>query len=52
MGGELASNAATDLQTYFGCAVPDYIEIHSPLTSITKGTGKRMKKGVERAVEH
>ena len=31
MGGESASNAVTDLQTYFGCAVPEHVVIHPPL---------------------
>ena len=52
MGGKPASNAATNSQTYLGCAVLDYIEIHPPPTSITKGRGKRMKTKVERVVEH
>jgi len=37
MDGELASNAATNLQTSFGCALPEYIEIHRTSTSLTKG---------------
>jgi len=51
MGGQSTSNAATNLQTYFGCAVPEHIEIHPPPTFITKGRGERMKTGVKRAVE-
>lgn len=51
MGGEVANNAATDLQIYFGCVVLEHIEMHPPPTSTTKGRGKRMKKGVERTVE-
>jgi len=52
MGDESVSNAAADPQTYFGCAMPAHIEIRSPLTSVSKGRGKRTKTGVERAIEH
>jgi len=33
---ESASNVVADLQTYFGCAVPNHIEIHPPPTFVTK----------------
>ncbi|KAJ8420523.1 hypothetical protein Cgig2_024954 [Carnegiea gigantea] len=49
-GGSM-SNASTDLQTYFGCTVPDIIEIQPTPVSVTKGRAKRMKTGVEKAVE-
>ena len=52
MGGKSASNAATNLQTYFGCTVLDHNEIYPTPMSITKGRRKRMKTGVKKAVEH
>ncbi|KAJ8424228.1 hypothetical protein Cgig2_029716 [Carnegiea gigantea] len=51
VGGGSISNASTDLQTYFGCTVPDIIEIQPPLVSVTKGRAKRIKTGVEKAIE-
>ncbi|KAJ8428010.1 hypothetical protein Cgig2_032347 [Carnegiea gigantea] len=51
VGGGSMSNASTDLQTYFGCTVPDIVEIQTPPVSVTKGRAKRMKTGVEKAVE-
>jgi len=51
VGGGSMSNASTDLQTYFGCTVPDIAEIQPPLVSVTKGRAKRKKIGVEKAIE-
>lgn len=51
VGGGSMSNTSTDLQTYFGCTVPDIVEIQPPPVSVTKGRAKRMKTGVEKAVE-
>ena len=51
VGGGSMSNASTDLPTYFGCTVPDIVEIQPPPVSVTKGRAKRMKTGVEKAVE-
>ncbi|KAJ8436294.1 hypothetical protein Cgig2_023345 [Carnegiea gigantea] len=51
VGGGSMSNASTVLQTYFGCTVPDIVEIQPPQVSVTKGRAKRMKIGVEKAVE-
>lgn len=49
-GGSM-SNASTYLHAYFGCTVPDIVETQPPPISFTKGRGKRMKIGVEKAVE-
>ena len=51
VGGGSMSNASTDLQTYFGCTVPDIVETQPLPVSVTKGKAKRMKTGVEKAIE-
>jgi len=51
VGGGSMTNASTDLQTYFGCTVPDIVEIQPPPVSVTNGRAKRMKARVKKAVE-
>ena len=51
IGGEPASNTATNLQTCFGCAVLEHIKIHPPPRFVTKGRGKTMKARVKRITE-
>ena len=51
VGGGSMSNASTDLQTYFGCAVLDIVEIQPLPISVTKGRAKRMKTEVNKAIE-
>ncbi|RAL42597.1 hypothetical protein DM860_017142 [Cuscuta australis] len=39
------------METYFGCKVPDIVEIHPPTIGVTKGRKKRIKSGVEKGQE-
>ncbi|RAL41577.1 hypothetical protein DM860_013111 [Cuscuta australis] len=44
-------NVRKDLETYFGCKVPDRVEIHPPTIGVTKGRKRRIKSGVEKGQE-
>jgi len=51
VGSGFIINSSRNLEVYFGCTVLDRGEIQPRPTLITKGRGKRMMKGVEKAVE-
>ncbi|RAL44072.1 hypothetical protein DM860_014993 [Cuscuta australis] len=51
MGPTVGNDKRKDLETYFGCKVPDRVEIHPPTIGVTKGRKKRIKSGVEKGQE-
>jgi len=51
VGSGFIINSCRNLEAYFRCTVLERGEIQPRPTLITKGRGKRMTKGVEKAVE-
>ncbi|GAU29259.1 hypothetical protein TSUD_392090 [Trifolium subterraneum] len=51
MKSDVASRPLDDMETFIGCNVPKKIEVLPPEPSHTKGCGKRMKAGKEKAME-
>lgn len=49
--GSSKQNRTDDLQNFIGSNIPDEVEILPPQYANTKGSGKRIKSGKEKAVE-
>ena len=49
--GDSNQTKEDDLRTFIGSSIPTEVEIHPPRLSKTKGSGKRIKGGKEKAIE-
>ncbi|KAJ1418950.1 hypothetical protein SESBI_15556 [Sesbania bispinosa] len=51
MKGDVGPSKLNELESFFGSTVPEKVDILPPQPSNTKGCGKRIKGGKEKAME-